>query len=274
MRKRLLSMIALAIVFSLSLSLAGCGEAAQETEQLVPIQEQKVVADKAENEDLIKPAEDKTEAAEEADEEEPEKEELNEQEPKELDASTVLFIGDSRTVGLYEYSGLTSDFFAGEGMSVYNIFDNYSNVGGRGYTQLKPLLEKNDYSVIFLMLGLNEIGYPFDEVMEKFETLVNYIREAEPEAELIIMANLHVTGKYSDGHPYITNPNINELNSLMSEYADGENVFFLDVSGVYDDEEGGLRPELTSDGVHFYAKYYIEWAQWIMEQAAEILGCK
>ena len=122
------------------------------------------------------------------------------------------------------------------------------------------------------MLGLNEIGYPFDEVMEKYEILVDYLREAEPEAKLIIMANLHVTTEYSDGHPYITNPNINALNELMSGCADGEDILYLDVSGVFDDENGGLKSELTSDGVHFYAVNYMEWGQWIKEQTELLIN--
>ncbi len=37
----------------------------------------------------------------------------------------ALFIGDSRTVGMYEYGGLedTADFYAAKGLTVYRLFD-------------------------------------------------------------------------------------------------------------------------------------------------------
>ena len=256
MKKKYMKLTALSVLAALCLMLAACGTA--DAEPAGPPEESPETSEAPAPGVSPEPSE------------EPAEEPAGETEP--LDMSSVLFIGDSRTVGLYEYAGLPSDFFADAGMSVYNIFENYSNVGDRGFTQLRPLLEDKDYSVIFLMLGLNEIGFPFDEVMEKFGELVDYLRDAEPDSKLVIMANLHVTTDYSDGHPYINNPNINDLNGRMAEYADGEDIFYLDVSGVYDDETGGLDPELTSDGVHFYAKHYQEWGEWISREAAALIN--
>ena len=73
--------------------------------------------------------------------------------PVELDMSNALFVGDSRTVGLMEYSGLESDFFASVGMSVYNVGDEEVSVPNVGKVTLDQLLSNREYDTIYLMLG-------------------------------------------------------------------------------------------------------------------------
>ena len=79
------------------------------------------------------------------------------------DMSNALFIGDSRTVGLSEYSQIDgADFFANVGMSVYNIHDKTVSVPTVGKVTLTQLLKNKKYDKIYVMLGINEIGYNFD----------------------------------------------------------------------------------------------------------------
>ncbi|MEZ3421067.1 MAG: hypothetical protein K1V95_04005 [Eubacterium sp.] len=79
----------------------------------------------------------------------PEKETEKNTEPvldnTELNMKNALFIGDSRTVGLMEYSGLSSDFFANVGMSVYNIYEKKVSVPGTGKISLNDLLSRKKY---------------------------------------------------------------------------------------------------------------------------------
>ena len=71
---------------------------------------------------------------EQADASAPEEEQPPE-EPKTNDIT--LFIGDSRTVGLMEYSGIeNAEYFCSVGMNVYKIFDTTADMPGR---QTKPL---------------------------------------------------------------------------------------------------------------------------------------
>lgn len=88
--------------------------------------------------------------------------------PVELDMSNALFIGDSRTVGLMEYSGLESDFFASVGMSVYNVEDEEVSVPNVGKVTLDQLLSNREYDTIYLMLGINELGYDMDQTVDVY----------------------------------------------------------------------------------------------------------
>lgn len=189
----------------------------------------------------------------------------------ELDMSNALFIGDSRTVGLMEYSGMESDFFASVGMSVYNVEDEEVSVPNVGKVTLDQLLSNRGYDTIYLMLGINELGYDMDQTVNVYGKLVEDISKSQPNAKIMIQANLHVTQEKSRNHDYITNERIDEFNDKIAGLADGKNIFYLDANPKYDDENGAMSPEVTSDGAHLYAKYYEQWGTWIKEESQRML---
>ena len=191
--------------------------------------------------------------------------------PVELDMSNALFIGDSRTVGLMEYSGLESDFFASVGMSVYNVEDEEVSVPNVGKVTLDQLLSNREYDTIYLMLGINELGYDMDQTVDVYGKLVEDISKSQPNAKIMIQANLHVTQEKSRNHDYITNERIDEFNDKTAGLADGKNIFYLDANPEYDDENGAMSPEVTSDGAHLYAKYYEQWGTWIKAESQRML---
>lgn len=179
----------------------------------------------------------------------------------------ALFIGDSRTVGIGKYAGITeSDFFATTGMSVYNIFKQEVKVGNRSSNcTLETLLAEQSYQRIFLMLGINELGYNLDNTAITYGEVVARLRELQPDAYIYIQANLHVTKKKSDSDKTYNNDRINRLNESISAFADGKRVFYLDVNPMYDDENGAMTASYTWDEIHLYAKHYALWADFLRE---------
>ena len=57
-----------------------------------------------------------------------------------------------------------------------------------------------------------------------------------------------------------------ECYQAIAAYADGSRIKYLDVNPLFDDGQGNLGTEYTSDGTHVLAKYYRTWAQWIAAQ--------
>ena len=185
----------------------------------------------------------------------------------------ALFIGDSRTVGLMEYAGIeNADFFCTVGMSVYNIHQKSVSVPTVGKVTLTELLKNKKYDKIFIMLGINEVGYKFSSTVSKYSELLDFIQNSQPESIIFIQANLHVTQSRSVSDKVINNPAINGLNSELSKLADGKNKFYLDANILFDDANGGLSVDKTGDSVHLYAKYYVEWGKWIVRQTASLIG--
>lgn len=184
----------------------------------------------------------------------------------------ALFIGDSRTVGLMEYSEMEDpDFFCSVGMSTMNINDECVSVPKVGKVTLEELLSNKKYSKIYLMLGINEVGCDTDTVISNYAAIIDSIREKQPDAKIFVEANLHVTKDKSDTDNLINNEAIDKLNSKMSEFANDKDIFYMDANPEFDDDEGNLSSDLTSDGVHLYAKHYIKWGQWISTETTRLL---
>ena len=180
----------------------------------------------------------------------------------------ALFIGDSRTEGLRSYSGIkTADFFSDKGMSVYKIDKATVSVPSVGSTGLSDLLKKKTYGKIYVMLGINELGYNRTNTVKRYADLIERIHAAQPQATVFICANLHVSAKRSAGDKVVNNANIDDFNHRIAQLADNRTFFYIDINEKFDDENGNLRADLTSDGTHIYGKYYAEWATWLREKA-------
>ncbi len=192
--------------------------------------------------------------------------------PEDVSMDDALFIGDSRTVGIMEYAGISdADFFCDVGMSIYSIHKKSISVSDFGKVSVTELLERGKYGKIYVMLGVNEVGYNFDTTAEKYGELIDLITEKQPDAMVFIQANLHVSKKRSDKDKVVNNKAIDTLNAKFASFADGEKIFYMDVNTIFDDENGGLAADKSGDGTHPYAKYYKEWGNWIIEQTAAMM---
>ncbi|MGN0329547.1 MAG: GDSL-type esterase/lipase family protein [Lachnospira sp.] len=180
----------------------------------------------------------------------------------------ALFIGDSRTVGLSEYGSINNaTYFASTGMDIYKIYNQKINVGKQGKTDLKSLLEKNKYSKVYIMLGINELGYDFDRTINKFQELIDIIKSSQPGVIIYIEANLHVSESRSVSDEIFNNTNIDIFNRKLAELADNDSIFYLDVNPLFDDDKGNLRADYTYDNTHVLGKYYKVWTDWIASNA-------
>lgn len=185
----------------------------------------------------------------------------------------TLFIGDSRTVGLSEYAKLDeADFFSNVGMSVYNVGEARVSIPEVGKVSLEELLEGSSYDRIYLMLGINELGYPFRQTVARYDELVASIRSAQPQALIFLQANLHVTKARSDTDEIINNPAIDRFNQEVSKLADEKTVFYLDANCIFDDPAGNLDEEKSDDDTHPLARCYPAWGNWLAEQTGEVLA--
>ena len=179
----------------------------------------------------------------------------------------VLFIGDSRTVGLSEYGQFgEADVFADSGMSVFSLWESEISSGGSGKKKLEQFLMENQYQTIHFMLGINELGYPMPQIVEKYRESVKKIQNMQPDAGLVLGANLHVTSAHSAKSSIYNNNRIDELNDEIQKIGEGLDCYFIDVNEIFDDGQGNLSKEYSADGSHVLGKYYADWVQWICRQ--------
>ncbi len=186
----------------------------------------------------------------------------------------TLFIGDSRTVGLSEYAQMDgADFFASVGTGVFGIDKVELSISpDTDKETLSELLQKRQYDRIYIMLGINELGYPFEMLVQKYRDFIQSVQSTQPDSMIFALANLHVTKSRSDRDKVINNSAINALNEAISALADNEHIFYLDANCIFDDANGALDEEKSGDAAHPLAKYYQEWGNWIAEQTGILLS--
>ena len=182
----------------------------------------------------------------------------------------ALFIGDSRTVGLCEYGTLkNADYFASTGMSVYKLWNEKLSVEDVGKVSLHELLNIKRYGKIYIMLGINELGYKIEKTIAENEEMIRKIKGQQPEATIYLCANLHVTKTRSDRDELINNKMIDRFNRKLETLTDNKGIYYIDVNEEFDDENGNLRAECTGDDVHVYAKYYQDWSEWLCKNTVQ-----
>lgn len=182
--------------------------------------------------------------------------------------SDALFLGDSRTVGFYLYARIPgATYFARTSMNVYNAFDKkVSETSDTASYDLSELLTKKKFGKIYILLGINEIGYSYTSVVSNYSKIIDYIKQYQPDAKIIIQSNMHVTKKKSDANPNtFSNTRIDELNRRLSQLADNKTVFYLGFEEIFDGADGAMSSEYSGDGVHLYGKCYKLWRDWMLE---------
>lgn len=183
--------------------------------------------------------------------------------------SDTLFLGDSRTVGFALYARIpNATYFARTSMNVSNVFDNKPSETSdtKSYANLSELLTEKKFERIYILLGINEIGYSYTWIINNYSKTLEYIRMYQPDAKIILQSNMHVTKKKSDANPStFSNSRIDELNSRISKLADGKNVYYLGFEQIFDGADGAMSSDYSGDGVHLYGKCYKLWRDWILE---------
>lgn len=184
----------------------------------------------------------------------------------------AAFIGDSRTVGLYEYGGLeeTATFYASTGLTVHKLFTEkiVAVPGQKKKITVEEDLSQRQFAKVYLMIGINEMGTgTVESFLEKYAECVEHIRELQPEAVICLQSILRVTEERSEQGDYITNEGIDARNEGIAAMADNEHVFYLDVNEVVCDETGALTADYTHDGVHLKAQYIALWKEYLKSHA-------
>ena len=184
----------------------------------------------------------------------------------------AVFIGDSRTVGMFEYGGLeeTADFYASTGLTIYKLFDSeiVAVEGQKKKITIEQALSQNSYAKIYLMIGINEMGTgTVESFTAAYKDAVDYLLELQPDAILYIQGIMKVTTERSEQGDYINNEGIEARNEALAQLADNERIFYLDVNPEICDESGGMTPSYTFDGVHLKAQYIDIWKTYLKEHA-------
>ena len=117
-------------------------------------------------------------------------------------------------------------------------------------------------SKIFLVTATNDFVNDSTiqaiDVWQKYEKLIKDIRAMFPATRLYVQSTLPLNPKskfYLDN-----NAKIAELNKLLFGAAERYGYLYLDIATPMSDENGDLREQYTTDGIHLSATGYFVWA--------------
>lgn len=179
----------------------------------------------------------------------------------------AVFLGDSRTDGLRLYGGITDgEFICYKGLMCQDFSTKACiSVGGEKLTP-QQALERKQYGKVFVMLGLNELGFTAANFAEDYAALIDTVRAAQPDAALYVQSIIPInTQKAREKNQpyYITNETIAAFNAEIVRLSAEKQVFFVNVAESLIDETGELPYEAATDGIHFTKSYYQTWFSYL-----------
>ena len=176
----------------------------------------------------------------------------------------TAFLGDSRTEGFHLYSGLkTGAYYCSVGATVESVFSKEVETPA-GKMPLLDAMAKEDFGKIYVMLGVNELGWSKTETFrDQYAKVIDRLRSDHPDAEIILQTILPVSAKQEKKKTYVNNGRIAAYNEVIFRLAEEKGCDLVDAAEAVTDENGCLRAEWNSDGVHLNVKGCRAWLEYL-----------
>lgn len=179
--------------------------------------------------------------------------------------SDAAFMGNSLMDGFRLFSGLTTcDYYAATSMTVLGTDSNVCitlDNGNQG-TLVDGLLQK-PYGKIYILLGINEIGYDVDTFISYYSTMLDKIIAGQPDCDVYIMSLTPVSAAKSAGSDTFNMTRINSYNEALYKLSADKGCYYLDLVAALAGTDGYLPSDVTTDGVHFSASVYQQWLDYV-----------
>lgn len=177
----------------------------------------------------------------------------------------TVFLGDSRTEGFHLYSGLEEgQYLYAVGATVESVFTKATQETENDKVPILDALADMECGKVYIMLGVNELGWPRAEMFrEQYGKVIDRVREEHPEAVVVIQSLLPVSAKQEAKGSYVNNERIAVYNGMLEELSAEKDCPYLNVAEAVTGEDGCLKEELTSDGVHLNTAGCKVWLEYL-----------
>lgn len=122
---------------------------------------------------------------------------------------------------------------------------------------------------VCLLIGTNNAGHrsdPAEEISQGIASIVARVQGALPTAKIILNAIFPRSRKPTQRMRLL----VNETNTLIRRFCDGEQVYWLDINAQLLTKDGFLEANVMPDYLHPNAEQYKIWAQAICDRVAAI----
>lgn len=191
---------------------------------------------------------------------------LTEQEPVDDEFfADAAFMGNSLMDGFRLFSGLTTcDYYAATSMTVIGAETNVCITldNGNSGTLIDGLLQK-PYGKIYILLGINEIGYDVKTFTDYYSDMLDTIKAGQPDCDIYIMGLTPVSAAKSSSSDTFNMTRIKAYNEGLYKLAAEKGCYYLDLCDALAGSDGYLPSDVTTDGIHFSASVYQQWLEYV-----------
>jgi len=179
------------------------------------------------------------------------------------DFASAVFIGDSLTYGINEYSvAKNAGVYADNGMSTSNVLTKKVSISGTNQL-VADALKQAKPSKVYILLGSNDINWMSQSTfITNYGKVIDSLKAAAPDAVCYVQSIFPVTAAY-EKTTGITNDKINTFNSALTKLCSGKGVKYVDVSTALMGTDGKLLPNAASDGYNIKKAYYKTWFDYL-----------
>ncbi len=177
----------------------------------------------------------------------------------------AAFMGNSLMDGFRLFSGLTTcDYYAATSMTVVAATSKACITldNGNSGTLVDGLIQK-PYGKIYILLGINEIGFDVQTFIDYYSPMLDTIIAAQPDCDIYIMGITPVSEAKSNSSSTFNMTRINEYNTALRQLAADKGCYYMDLVSALAGSDGYLPAGETTDGVHFSAKVYQTWLDYV-----------
>ncbi|AKG24439.1 SGNH/GDSL hydrolase family protein [Calothrix sp. 336/3] len=143
------------------------------------------------------------------------------------------------------------------------------------------LFDQTQPKIIFVMIGINDLirGISDQVILENYQQIMAELRQMHPDTQIVIQSILphaseNATWEGRDKLLAIPNSRIRQLNRKIQAIATEQGVKYLDLHPLFVNNQGNLRPELTTDGLHLSPQGYLVWSSALQLYSQMELGSK
>lgn len=185
--------------------------------------------------------------------------------------SDVLFVGNSITDGVSRYGVAPSATVAARnGLTVSKALTDPSVTQGQSRVSLEQYLKTHQFGKIYLMFGMNELGWPREEqFIRRYSELIDSLWQLQPNAVLYVQSIFPVTAERSAQDSTFNNQRIQRYNQLLQQLCAEKHALFLDTYSALADETGALPADVSPDGIHINKSAYQTWMDYILTHTWE-----
>ncbi len=183
----------------------------------------------------------------------------------------AVFVGDSLTIGIQNFSGFDSEFLCMGGLNTKSL---ETSPLPNGKSVLQSIYDRQSLGKLYIMLGTNEVAFnEMDEFLERYSHFIDKVRERHPGVLIYIESIMPVTKKTSETTG-IKNDRVIVYNEALLKMAKEKQCYYIDLHTYYKGEDGALPDNIGSDGIHLGPVKYKEMAKYLLCHAVDVTGAK